>query len=341
MAINYANALVGKIDFSGLVATRKEGSLLSQVDTKVNYLFLNKKSSFDLIAVFALRRYVVKNKVTVIDAHSSSFFVAFLLKLVCPSIKIVWHDHYGDSEFLNSRATFVFKVTLPFFDGVISVNQKLQQWAEQKLQFKNTIYLPNFASKENDVDAHTFLKGIEGKRIVCLANLRPQKNHFLLLKVAKKLKETHPDWTFHLVGKDFDDSYSAEISKLIVEYGLKETVFVYGSQNDIQNIVEQATICVLTSKSEGLPVALLEYGRAKKPVVVTDVGEMAAVIQNGENGFVVSQKEELFYVALVKLIENETLRKDFGATLFNSVLKDYSEEGIIKQYLDWLQNHSK
>jgi glycosyltransferase involved in cell wall biosynthesis len=46
-------------------------------------------------------------------------------------------------------------------------------------------------------------------------------------------------------------------------------------------------------------------------------------------------------VALVKLIENETLRKDFGATLFNSVLKDYSEEGIIKQYLNWLQNHSK
>jgi glycosyltransferase involved in cell wall biosynthesis len=341
MAINYANALVGKIDFSGLVATRKEGPLLSQVDTKVNYLFLNKKSSFDLIAVFALRRYVVKNKVTVIHAHSSSFFVAFLLKLVCPSVKILWHDHYGDSEFLNSRATFVFKVTLPFFDGVISVNQKLQQWAEQKLQFKNTTYLPNFPSMEDVIEGVTVLKGTAGKRILSLANLRSQKNHFLLLKVAKKLKETHPDWTFHLVGKDFDDSYSAEISKLIVEYGLKETVFVYGSQNDIRNILEQSTICILTSKSEGLPVALLEYGRAKKPVVVTDVGEMPAVIQNGINGFVVSQKEELFYAALVKLIENEMLRHNFGEAIYTTVSKNYSEETIIKNYLNWLQKSTK
>jgi glycosyltransferase involved in cell wall biosynthesis len=232
-------------------------------------------------------------------------------------------------------------MTLPFFDGVISVNQKLQQWAEQKLHCKHTIYFPNFASKENDIDTHTFLKGIEGKRIVCLANLRPQKNHFLLLKVAKRLKETHPDWTFHLVGKDFEDDYSAEIKKLIVDYGLKDQVFLYCSRNDIENIVEQATICVLTSRSEGLPVALLEYARGKKPVVVTAVGEVTAVIQDGKNGFVVPQNEELFYAALFKLIESETLRHNFGEAIYTTVSKNYSEEAIIKNYLNWLQKHCK
>jgi glycosyltransferase involved in cell wall biosynthesis len=341
MAVNYAKALVDQINFSGLVATRKEGSLLSHLDDKVNYLFLNKKSSVDFKAVFALRRYVVENKIDVVHAHSSSFFVAFLLKLVCPSTKILWHDHYGDSEFLNERPTFIFRMTLPFFDGVISVNQKLQQWAEQKLHCKHTIYFPNFASKENDIDTHTFLKGIEGKRIVCLANLRPQKNHFLLLKVAKRLKETHPDWTFHLVGKDFEDDYSAEIKKLIVDYGLKDQVFLYCSRNDIENIVEQATICVLTSRSEGLPVALLEYARGKKPVVVTAVGEVTAVIQDGKNGFVVPQNEELFYAALFKLIESETLRHNFGEAIYTTVSKNYSEEAIIKNYLNWLQKHCK
>jgi glycosyltransferase involved in cell wall biosynthesis len=341
MAVNYANALACQIDFSGLVATRKEGSILSQVDTKVNYLFLNKKRTFDLKAVFVLRRYVIENKVTIVHAHSTSFFVAFLLKLVCPSVKILWHDHYGDSEFLNSRATFMFRMTLPFFDGVISVNQKLQQWAEQKLRVKNTIYLPNFPSQDYEIEGVTFLKGTIGKRIVSVANLRPQKNHFLLLRVAKKLKETHPDWTFHLVGKDFEDDYSATIKKLVVEYDLKDTVFLYGSQNDIQNILEQAAICILTSESEGLPVALLEYGRAKKPVVVTDVGEIPTVIVDDKNGFIVAQKEELFYATLVKLIENEVLRHDFGEAIYKTVLNNYSEEGIIKHYLNWLQKHCK
>ena len=58
---------------------------------------------------------------------------------------------------------------------------------------------------------NTILQGIQGKRIVSLANLRVQKNHFLLLEVAKKVKLSHPEWTFHLVGKDFEDDYSKEI----------------------------------------------------------------------------------------------------------------------------------
>ena len=43
MAVNYANALADKIDFSGLVATRKEGALRNQLSINVSYLFLNKK----------------------------------------------------------------------------------------------------------------------------------------------------------------------------------------------------------------------------------------------------------------------------------------------------------
>ena len=73
------------------------------------------------------------------------------------------------------------------------------------MHFKNVVYLPNFPSAENYVMEKTILQGIQGKRIVSLANLRVQKNHFLLLEVAKKVQLSHPDWTFHLVGKDFED----------------------------------------------------------------------------------------------------------------------------------------
>jgi glycosyltransferase involved in cell wall biosynthesis len=338
MAVNYANALAVQSEFIGLVATRKEGALLGQLDKRVDYLFLNKRNSFDLKAVFLLRKFVVTNKVTIIHAHSTSFFIAFLLKLVHPSVQLIWHDHYGDSEFLNSRATLIFRMTLPFFEGVISVNQKLKDWSDQKLNCKNTVYLPNFPTLEDETGAPTFLKGVEGKRIICLANLRAQKNHFLLLRVAKKLKVSHPDWTFHLVGKDFADSYSAEIRKKIEEYRLADKVFVYGSKNDIIHILHQASIGVLCSKSEGLPVALLEYGWAKKPVVVTDVGEIASVVKNRENGFLVSVHQSIhFHKALVELMDNQILQKRFGKALHQTVEVSYSENKVIKQYLTWIQ----
>lgn len=338
MAVHYANALTKYIAFSGLVATRKEGALCSQIDAKVSYLYLNKKKTVDFKALFALRNYILQHKVTVIHAHGTSFFLAFLLKLMLPSLKLIWHDHYGNSEFLSKRPSGILRIILPFFNGIIAVNQKLKDWANEQLNSRNAIYLPNFPSEENFVFEHTILRGIEGKRIVCIANLREQKDHFTLLKVAKKLKIYNADWTFHLIGKDFGDDYSKEIRDLIAEFDLEKNVFLYGSKQDIKNILDQSTVAVLTSKSEGLPVALLEYGWHKKPIVVTNVGEIAALVQDGKNGFIVpAQNVDMFYTALKTLVENDALKVDFGHALYASVVEGNSENVIIKHYLNWLE----
>ncbi|RTY83295.1 glycosyltransferase [Flavobacterium sp. ZB4P23] len=342
MAISYANALAKKIEFAGLIVTRNEGPLLHQIDADVSYLYLNKKHTFDLRSVLKLKSFVKQNKITIAHAHGTSFFTAVLLKLTYPKIKLIWHDHYGDSEFLSKRPLGALRLTAPFFNGIVTVNQKLKFWAEQKLNFRNTIYLPNFPSEAKKSKAETFLKGIPGKQIVCLANLRAQKDHFLVLEVACKLKISHPEWTFHLVGKDFNDAYSQKIKNLIRAFGLEKKVFLYGTQQDVAHILQQATIGILTSQSEGLPVALLEYGWHKKPVVVTEVGEIASLVVNGKNGFLVAaQQESIFYEALVVLIDSERLQLEFGRALYQTVLDHNSETAVIAQYLNWLQNSYK
>lgn len=338
MAVNYANALVGQIEFSGLVTTRKEGLLLNQIHSDVSYLFLNKKKRIDLEALFQLRSFVIKNRVSHVHAHSSSFFLACLLKIIYPSVKLIWHDHFGGSEFLSERPSLVLRMSLSFFSGSIAVNQKLKKWIEQKLHFKNVIYLPNFSFKENAVLRNTILKGIQGKKILLLANLREDKNHFLLLEVARKMQLSHPEWTFHLVGKDFEDEYSSQIKKLIEDCGLENTVFLYGSRQDVAPILLQSDIAVLTSQSEGLPVSLLEYGLYKKAVVVTSVGEIPTIVEDGKNGFIVNSNEpELFYQSVVNLIENESMRVVFGKRLYTTIQEEYAMDVVIKRYLNWLQ----
>ena len=199
------------------------------------------------------------NKVTVLHAHSTSFFTAVLVKLVLPKLQLIWHDHYGKSEFLHERKSLILQISSYFFNGIISVNQHLKKWAESQLNCKKVIYFPNFTPQQSSqTKTETVLLGTAGKRILCLANLRAQKDHFVVLKVAQKMSVSHPDWTFHLVGKDFEDAYSASIRTSIAQMKLEQTVFLYGSRNDSSAIIQQSTIGILTSNSEGLPVSLLE-----------------------------------------------------------------------------------
>jgi glycosyltransferase involved in cell wall biosynthesis len=339
MAVNYANALSNRIHFSGLVATRAEGNLKIQLNNSVSYLFLNKKSTLDFSAVFKLRNYCKNNKVEFLQPHSSSYFTAILVKIIYPKVTIIWHDHNGLSEFISAQKSFVLKTASLLFKGIIVVNYKLKDWAEKELYCKNVIYLPNFTAIEESNVAETKLKGIDGKRILCLANLRDQKNHFLLLEVAEKLKNSYPDWTFHLVGKDFEDTYSKQLRTLITTKNLENNVFIYGSKNDIKNIIDQSDITILTSKSEGLPIALIEYGLSKKPVVTTKVGEIPLIIKDNVNGFIVNVDEvEIFYMKILKFIEDDTLRIQMGNALYQTISENHAEEGVISNYLNWLKS---
>ena len=337
MAINYANALSAKIEFSGLVVTRAEGNLKSQLNEEVSYLFLKRKRTIDFGALFRLKRYCKENCIDFVHAHGTSFFLSILLKITYPKIKIIWHDHYGLSEYISLKRSLFFKIPSYFLKGLIGVNYKLIKWAEKELNCRNVVYLPNFTTIDNSTSTETILKGELGKRILCLANLRDQKNHFFLLEVAEKLKQSHPDWTFHLVGKDFEDDYSKQVKSSIINKHLEDSVFVYGSKNDIKNIINQSDITVLTSKSEGLPIALIEYGLSKKPVVSTKVGEIPLIIKDGINGFIVDANDaDLFYQKVVTFITESDLRAQMGDSLYQTVIENNSEEGVIANYLNWI-----
>lgn len=339
MAVNYANALAEKIEFSGLVASRKEGILLDQVNQNVSYLFLKKRKAIDLPAIFRLRNYIKKNQVDIIQAHSSSFFIAILVKILMPKIKIIWHDHYGISQDLKSRKSVILKFGSSLFSGIIAVNDDLKNWAQHYLLCKNVSYFPNFIDESSAGLADILLKGEKGKRIICVANLRPQKNHELLIEGAAILHEKFPDWTFHLVGKDFNDEYSRNLVEKVKELNLSETVFFYGAVNNSKELLKQSEIAVLPSLSEGLPLAVLEYGLASLPVVATNVGEICKVIPSVKEGFVIDSDNLNQFVNSVQiLIEQPDMRKLMGENLHFFVEQNFSKQSILKEYFIWLDS---
>ena len=330
MAVNLANALVPKIERSYLCATRKEGLLKPALDSAVGYLFLDKKHTLDLLAIRRLHHFLKRERITIIHAHSSSYFISVLATRVLPHVKVIWHDHYGNSDFLNERPKLMLQLCSKYFWHSFAVNATLETWAKKHLKHGSVSYLSNFINTDTYKNQNTILKGRKGNRIICLANLRPQKDHINLLLAFSEINKDFPDFSLHCVGQDFGNAYADELYRLTKELDLRSNVFFYGTCRDISAILSACDIGVLSSKSEGLPLALLEYGQAQLPVVVTAVGDCGLVVQNEISGLVVpAEDSEALYLGLRSLILNVQKGKTFGARLRQTVTDKYSTSAII------------
>ena len=327
LAVNIANAFLDYDIESHICSTRKQGFLKEKIDKNVGYIFLNKKTTFDLKALFRLRKYMKRNDINIIHAHSTSLFFSCCLKFLYPKVKLFWHNHTGANYDLKGMNFKIIKILSRFSTGIINVNEELNIWSKKKLKHKNSIKLNNF-SVFLDQEKKTKLYGKENKKIVCLAALRPEKDHLTLLESFKIVNIVHSDWTLHLVGKDYKNEYSNRIKNYIIKENLSNVVFLYDMCSDIKNILEEATIGVLSSKNEGLPISLLEYGLANLPVLTTDVGECKKVI-NHTKAIVIPKRSDIFAKALIEIIESNLLRKEISESLNKNVLSTFSEEKCI------------
>ena len=339
MAVNFANGLQKEISFSALCATRKEGQLKELLASRVGYLFLDKKKTFDFKALFRLRSYIKKNQIEFLHAHSSSFFTAVLLKLIYPKIKIVWHDHFGARYLLPKNKNLSLKFASLFFSKVLTINFENKKWLEDVLLAKEIIYFPNFIAAQNDIAGSTKLKGESGKRIVFLANLKNPKNHIQFLKAFQKSEAILKNWSLHLVGKDYKDDYSEAIKKFSEQNQLQDNVFLYGSCTDTFAILNQATVGVLCSTYEGFPVTLLEYGYARLAVLSTNVGFCSTIIEDGKNGLLFSPDNETEIVSKLNLLiqNSENIISTFAENLHTAVVENYTDTAVIKSYIQFLR----
>lgn len=337
MAVSYANALHQKVDLSALISTRIQGPLLYEIHKDVKYCHLDRKSLIDLKAIYKLYRFCNLHKVDLIHAHSTSYFLAVLIKILRPSTKIIWHNHNGMIYTFSKFKVIALKIGSKFFSGTIVVNKLLMKFSTEVLKSHNCIYLPNFPVPS--IDNNSFpLKGKDGYRIVCVANLRVEKNHHLLLEIALEIIKNHRDWSLHLIGKDFNDNYSDNLKKFITVNDLTDTVFLYGTCTNVPAILRKCEIAALVSDIEGLPVALLEYGEAALPVVVTAVGEMDTIVVNNENGLVIQPNDNnALYDALETYMLNDAYRKKMGQNLKSTINDNYSQKVTISRYLNWLK----
>ncbi len=331
MCVNISNVLHDNGHEVTLCATRTGGALEKAINSSIRFHVLHKKSSLDFVVFQRLLRIIKDNGIEIIHAHSSSLFWAIMAKVFYGKVKVLWHDHLG-LRVSDRKKNPVYKLVSRKIDGIIAVNHELAAWSRHNMKVppERIVMINNFP----------FLKSVERHpnpeffTIVCLANIRPQKDHETLIraialinkeKLLKKLKVI-------LAGSDDDVAYVRRIEDLILELGLETIIEMPGSVEDTARLLAIADCGTLSSSSEGLPVALLEYGMASLPVVVTEVGQCAEVLDYGKYGFLVpSGNSQMLAEKLLALINNDD-SKNLGESFQRRISTYYSSTNFMGKY---------
>ena len=128
--------------------------------------------------------------------------------------------------------------------------------------------------------------------------------------LVQALAAVDADYRASLVGEGpARPAVAADVRRLLAGH-----VELLGARRDVPELLASADVFALSSRSEGLPISVLEAMAARLPVVATDVGGMSELVVDGETGFLVPPADpKALAEALERLLLDTGLRRQFGA----------------------------
>jgi glycosyltransferase involved in cell wall biosynthesis len=143
----------------------------------------------------------------------------------------------------------------------------------------------------------------------CVANWRPRKGIEVLVDAFARLP---PDPAFHLalVG----DMRSPLLARAIEEHPYRDRIHVLGVREDAPAVIAACNVAVLPSlRREGLPKTVIEAMAYSVPVVVTNVGGSAELVENGVSGIVVAPGDAAALAnAILRIRRDPALARELG-----------------------------
>ena len=164
--------------------------------------------------------------------------------------------------------------------------------------------------------------------VVSVTSLIPRKRPSDLLAVAARLHAERPGFRFAILGRG---ALLPQIREQARELGLGDAIDFVGFRDDPEEIVRRAAVFLLASRQEGLSIALSEAMAAGVPPVVTNVGETASLVVDGETGYLWPVGDVETATARVReLLDDDELRRRLGAAAARRVTEHAHFDRIVE-----------
>ncbi len=124
------------------------------------------------------------------------------------------------------------------------------------------------------------------------------------------------------------------------EFGIsRDKIIMPGYVDDIWKYYKAMDIFLLTSRSEGFSLALLEAGISSIPLIASDIPGNDELIKNGENGFLFNLNDTDELVTVINRLSNDAvLRKNCAGKAYSDVKKNYTIEVLAGKMDDFLKS---
>lgn len=254
---------------------------------------------YDIWALIDIYNICKKGKFILVHTHSSKAGIIGRCAAWLARTKYIVHTVHGWS--FNScqnplvKWLFIFleKMAATITTKIICVSEKDIERGlgyniapkEKFVLIRYGIDIDVFRKASNNISTKKKELGIynDDPVVGMISCLKPQKSPIDFIKAAIDIYKEIPHVNFLLVG----DGVLKNRCKAILQQSSLNGRFIFaGWRRDISELLDIFDVTVLTSKWEGMPIAIIEALCKGCPVVVTDVGGAQEIVKNGINGYI-------------------------------------------------------
>jgi len=265
-------------------------------------------------------------------ASASNLFIFDIstnAKIIMESHEAKYHTNhdfawYHRGQFLKNIKT---RIALQKIERKSNVIVTLTEEDAKHWKTSNVVVIPNI------VDIHSTCHNKNTNRMALfVGRFVYQKGLDRLLNAWKIVVSNRKDWTLKLVG---EGELKEQLINQCKELGIDNNVIFAPATKNVVSEYTESSIFLLSSRHEGFGLVLVEAMQCGLPCVSFDCPYGPAdIIDDGKNGYLVEDGNiEAFANCVLKLIENDSLRKDMGAAAIEKS-KQYLPEKIMPQWMD-------